>query len=163
MFKVRDVARLAIQVNGPTGENLELRNQCTTEEQQRSDMKQRIEEERKAAAAKLTPTTLSEKLCKEAGVELWNKLSKKDTLEKFGLEWSELDDLGLAFESKTNPKNPRFKPMRLYKAGDGAKALARKQQRVQELQDQRKVAAAQQMAAKRARAAARAIGNAAEQ
>lgn len=162
---MRDVARLALQVNGPTGENLLLRKQRADAKLQRSDTKQRIAAEQKAAAAALTPTSLSEKLCKKAGVAPWSKLTKQDTLTKFDLEYSELEALGVAFEAKPNPRNPRFKPMRLYKAGDVASALARKQQRAQELQQQRENARAAQMAASRraARAAAAAIEGAAEQ
>uniref|UniRef100_A0A383VI20 Uncharacterized protein n=1 Tax=Tetradesmus obliquus TaxID=3088 RepID=A0A383VI20_TETOB len=57
-YSVRDAARLALRVNGPTGENLLLRKQRADAELQRSDTKQRIAAEQKAAAAALMPTTL---------------------------------------------------------------------------------------------------------
>jgi hypothetical protein len=62
-------------------------------------MKQRLEAQRAEAAAALTPETPSEKICKAAGVAPWNKLSKKDAQSKFGLEWAELEALGVKFET----------------------------------------------------------------
>jgi hypothetical protein len=93
----------------------------------------------------------------------WNKLTKTDVLAKFDLESYELEALGVTFETKPNPRNPRFKPLRLYKAGDVAKALARKRQRSQELVHQRKAAVAELLASKRASAAAAAIEEAGQQ
>lgn len=162
-FSVRDVARKAIQVNGSTGENLQLRQQRAADERDRADTKQRIEAERAEAAKHLTLTSLSEQLCKNAGVVPWNKLTKKDVLAKFGLEWTKLDLLAVEFESKPNPQNLRFAPMKLYKAGDVAKALARRQQRAQQLQDRRQASRADALAARRAQAAAAAIEEAGNQ
>jgi hypothetical protein len=163
MFRVRDVARIALQVNGPTGQNPQLRAQRATEEQERSATKQRMEAERQEAAAGLTPKTPSDEICQRAGVAPWNKLTKTDVLAKFDLESYELEALGVIFETKPNPRNPRFKPMRLYKAGDVAKALAGRKQRAQELTNQRRAAVAELLASKRASTAAAAIAAAGPQ
>jgi hypothetical protein len=148
MYKVRDAARRALQVNGPTGENLQLRQQRRDDEQQRAETAQRIEAEQKAAAEALKPKNLEEELCKIAGVAPWSNLTKEKTLLKFNLESRELEDLGVDCMLKPNPKNPRFKPMRLYKAGDVATALAKKQQSAEALQQQRNEKVAELLAAR---------------
>lgn len=162
MYNVWDVAAKAIEINGATGENLELKQHRTSAEKARADIRNRIAQEQAEAAAKLTPTNAVEKLCKNAGVAPWAKLTKTNVQEKFGIDWTELEGLGVPFENKPNPKNPRFKPMRLYKAQDVAKALAQKQQRAEESRQRSHARAQEILQARRAgRAAAAAIQNAA--
>jgi hypothetical protein len=131
MYDVRDVARKAIQINGPSGENLALRRQREEKERSLADGAQRIEEEQAAQAAAFTPESDADQLCKDAGVVPDSTLTKKKVLAKFNLKSHELEALGVPFETKPNPRNPSWTPMRLYKAGDVAKALARKRARAQ--------------------------------
>jgi hypothetical protein len=131
MYDVRDVVRKAIQINGPSGQNPDLRKQREDLERSRADTAHRIEAEQAARAAAFTPESDADKLCKRAGVVPSSKLTKTNVLAKFGIESRDLEGLGVPFESKPNPRNPSWTPMRLYKAGDVAKALARKRARAQ--------------------------------
>lgn len=158
MYAVGDVARKALQVNGPTGQNPALRKKREQEEQARTAIKQRMADEQARKAARLTPATAAEKRCKAAGVVPDTKLTKTDVMNKFCLDSWELQNLGVAFESKPNPRNPRWTPMQLYKAGDVAQALVARQMRQQaRAQSTEGRAAALQASRARSRSVAAAI------
>lgn len=157
MYDVRDVARKAIQVNGPTGQNPTLRKERQEKERSLADTAQRIEAEQAAKAAAFTPSSYADKRCKKAGVVPSSKLTKTNVLAKFGLESHELEALGVPFETRVNPRNTRFAPMRIYKAGDVARALAKQEQMRQQARAQSKAHRSAKLEAARARSVAAAI------
>lgn len=129
MYSVWDVAAKAIEINGPTGENKQLRQQRAEEEQEHAAKAAKVAADQAKKAEACVPTTPEEKLCKKLGVAPASKLTKKRTLETFNLDCMELQDLGVPFESRPNPRNPSWNRMCLYKAQDVAQAIVKKRKR----------------------------------
>lgn len=126
MHSIWDVAAKAIEINGPTGQNEQLRRQRTEEELDHVDKAAKVAEDQARKAEALTPSTPEETLCKKKGVTPTCKLTKRRALDTFNLDWRELEGMALPFESKPNPCNPRWAPMKLYKAGDVARELVKR-------------------------------------
>jgi hypothetical protein len=126
MYSVWDVAEKAIAVNGPTGENKQLRKQRADEAKDHADKAARVAEDQAQKAKALAPNTPVEMLCKRKGVTPSCTLTKERALKAFNLDWRELQDMALPVEMKTNPRNLKWAPMKLYKAGDVAKAVIKK-------------------------------------
>lgn len=149
-YNIRDVAKKALEINGPSGENLTLRKARTDTEQAAADVRAQIAAKQAAPAAKFDPKTAADKICKRAGVVPDTKLCKKDVMAKFNLEWRELQDLGVTFEKRRNPRNPSWSPMQMFRAGDVANALAKQRRASKELMRAYKEAQARRVAKREA-------------
>jgi hypothetical protein len=103
MCSVWDVAAKAIEINGPTGENEQLRRQRAQKEQDHVDKAAKVAEDQARKAKLLTPTTPEEKLCKKKGLTPKCTLDKKRALKTFNLTCQELDDMALPFQRKPTP------------------------------------------------------------
>lgn len=114
--------------------------------------KEEIEKKRTEQVAKFEDVSPIDKECKDRGLTPWSKLSKKDVERKFNINWRDLNDMNIPFEEKTNPINPRFAKMRLYKAKDVAAVIVRQREGSSQ---QQAVARARGLAIARAQVASR--------
>ena len=91
MYDMRDVAARAIEVNGPDGENLALRQEREAKGKQRAAIEASMQQDRARKAQAFTPVCAAGKLCKKSGVHPDTRLPKTKVLQTFGLHAFDLD------------------------------------------------------------------------
>ncbi|KAL4424071.1 hypothetical protein ABPG75_001372 [Micractinium tetrahymenae] len=103
---------------------LAAREGAAATERRREELKKEMAERSAARAAACVARSPAEKLCKQLQVDPHSQLTKTRAQQVIGLDSGQL--LGLHYDTKPNPRNPRWAPMRLYKAADVAqRALQR--------------------------------------
>lgn len=121
VFSAADVARQAIKVHGRSGENQIVKRQREEADQYRREVKARIEA--KEELIKSCPSVSSdpvEQFCNKMGFVLGTLIYKTKAMDVFGLEGWQMKRLTPA-EKRTNPRNPRWAPMLMFRVEDVAK------------------------------------------
>lgn len=100
LYSTGDLAKAALDVHGPTGENNRIQRERDYNKRRREEASYEVARSQARAAERVRPQTAAEQLCVEQGLAPWSKVPKTKAMERFGLEYYDLN--GASYEERVS-------------------------------------------------------------